>query len=275
MVSKNGYILVLDSGNGGKYTLKKIKKLLPNESYIFVEDDKNCPYGKKNKQKLKKIAKNLIRKLNFLYQIKIIVLACNTLSSTCLDSLSKQFPDVKIIPTFPVLKNFKKPTLILCTKATKRYNRGLKKYKQNENVFIESFPVLAKKIDENIEDLDKLQPFLDKKLEKYAYLDICNVVLGCTHFNLIKKQISKVLLKNSDEHYVKLSDKRIAKIFKTSEILKVDTIVFSKQPKCLNFYDASMSVAKNIKKHLEQNDLLSTQKYPTATLFVKTSEMIW
>lgn len=273
MALKNDFILVLDSGNGGKYTLKKIRKLLPNENYIFVEDDKNCPYGKKNKQKLKKIAKKLIKNLIFLYQIKVIVLACNTLSSVCLESLSKQFPSIKIVPTLPVIKNYKKPTLIMCTKATKKYNLGLKKCKHNLQIFIEGFSDLAKKIDENIENLDGLQPYLDKKLKKYVKLNICNVVLGCTHFNLIKKQISKCLLKDNQESFIKLTDKKVAKIFNTTS--KTETIVFKKQSKKINFYDGSLIVAKNVRNYLSYNNLLSAQKYPTATIYIKTSEMQW
>lgn len=269
----NASILVLDSGNGGKYTLKKIKKVLPNENFIFVEDDKNCPYGEKNKQKLKKIAKKLIKNLNFIYNIKLIVLACNTLSSTCLESLTKQFPSIKIIPTLPVIKNFKKPTLIICTKATQKYNLQVKKCKKNKNVFVEGFTDLAKKIDENIKNLDILQPFLDKSLKKYANMNISNVVLGCTHFNLIKKQITKSLIKSSEQSYVKLSGQKVNKIFNNNPNINVK--VFMQKCKTLNFYDASGIVAKNVKHYLTQNNLLSTQCYPTATIFVKTSEMMW
>ena len=272
-ISSEGYVLVIDSGNGGKYTLKKIQRLMPLENYIYVEDDKNCPYGSKNRQKLKKISKKLIKTLLSIYPIKLVVLACNTLSSACYDYLKSKFIGIKIIPTLPVFKDFKKNTLIMCTNATKKYNGNLTRYKNNSKVFVEGFSCLAKQIDENFENLDVLQPILDKKLKKYVQMHINNVVLGCTHFNYIKTQIAKSLIKNPEEKYVKLSKCATNKLLKTSDGNACQTVILTKKTRQLNFYEPSLLVAKQVKEFLTQNKLVCSNKYPTAVIYLKTSEM--
>lgn len=270
-INRDGNILVLDSGNGGKYTLNIIKKVLPNENYIFIEDDLNCPYGQKNKRKLTKISKKIIKKALNLYKIKIIVLACNTLSSACLSSLKKEFSHLPIIPTLPVLKKFKKNTLILCTTATKKYNKQFKTIKGSKKIQVVGFGNLAKKIDDNIDNLDILQPFLNKKLKKYANMDISNVVLGCTHYNLAKKQICNALLQNSEKSYVKLSSNRVKKIFNTKTETK--TQVFTKKHRNINFYEASPYVAKQVKQTLKAISLLSNSIAQGKTIYIKTSDL--
>ena len=71
-------ILVIDSGNGGKYTLNILIKFLPHENFIFFEDDTNVPYGKKSKKKLQKITQKNLNYLLKNYQIKLVIFACNT-----------------------------------------------------------------------------------------------------------------------------------------------------------------------------------------------------
>ena len=192
---KNGWILVIDSGSGGLFTLNKIKAVLPNENYIFYKDIKNCPYGNKTRFKLRKISFKIISDVQEKYTLKMVVLACNTLSSICLSYLQKKFPNLPIIATLPMLDDniLSKPTLILATKNTIKFNRDIRRVKRQKNVYVYGFSDLARRIDDCKKHYENLQPYLDKKMTKFRRKYLVNVVLGCTHFNYIKPQIETAL----------------------------------------------------------------------------------
>lgn len=192
-MKRTDYILVADSGEGGKYTLNRLKQRLPNENFIYFQDSKNAPYGNKSKRKLTKIATNNMRKLLKDYSIKLVVLACNTMSSVVIDSLRRTFIETVFVTIEPVINSSDIETLVLCTSLTKKFNRRLKAVRKNPKIKVYGFKTLAKKIDDNMKNLNALQPYISKKLKKYKKFEIKNVVLGCTHYNYIKPQISTAL----------------------------------------------------------------------------------
>ena len=77
---------IFDSGIGGVTVLKEIKKILPNENYIYYSDSKNNPYGDKEKEKIIEICDNILTKL-LKEDCKAIVIACNTASAISSDYL--------------------------------------------------------------------------------------------------------------------------------------------------------------------------------------------
>ena len=191
---KNSYILVLDSGNGGEYTLNEIKKILPNENFIMFKDTRNSPYGNKNKRKLLTLTINNIESILQNYNIKLVVIACNTLSTTILNELKEYFNNICFVGVFPSVEeavNSNKETLVLSTKSTLKLGKIDKNHKNNPKIRFYAFKHLAKMIDEHMNNLDYLLPYLNKKLRKYK--NVKNVVLGCTHYNYIKPQLKKVL----------------------------------------------------------------------------------
>lgn len=189
------WILVLDSGLGGKHTMQQIKEYLPHENYLLFMDKLNCPYGNKSRHKLKKIVTKNIKKLLRLYNIKLVVIACNTLSSMFSKYLQKTFYNIPFVFVLPKIQNslLQHPTLILSTKNTAKYNASLKKLKNTKNAYVLGFTNLAKQIDNCGQNYNLLQPYLNKKLKPFANKNIKNVVLGCTHFNYIKPQLQIAL----------------------------------------------------------------------------------
>ncbi len=268
-------ILVLDSGNGGLYTLNILKKNLPNENFIFVKDERNSPYGNKSKLKLKKLSKKLISFLLEKYKIKMIILACNTLSSTAFSYLKNNFQNLPIIPIYPVVKSFKKKTLILCTNSTKKHCAELKKVRKNSNVKIYGFSRLAKKIDENIKNLSVLQPFLNKKLKKFAKMHIRQVVLGCTHFNFIKPQIEKALLQNYDKNKDDITEKKYVKVsFQNKENCNQkgnkNLRIFRLNKDKISFIEGSVDLARKVQKILEVLSIKNHQKGLPSLILLNT-----
>ena len=100
----NRKIGILDSGIGGTTILKEIRKLLPNEDYIYYADTKNNPYGEKKKEEIEAIVKEIVDYLMTIKNCKMIVIACNTATTTCMKKLKQEYQDMIFIGTVPAIK---------------------------------------------------------------------------------------------------------------------------------------------------------------------------
>ncbi len=189
------YIFLFDSGNGGKYVLDVFKNIMPNENYIFYMDKDNCPYGNKPKNILKDIVTEIFDRVLSKYEIKLIVVACNTMGSMFDTYLRKRYKNYKILFIRPFINKtiLKNKTLLLATSNTIIYNKLIKKFKGSNNLYIKGFDDLAKRIDNVSGKFYILKSYLDKELTIFKNKNIKNIVLGCTHYNYIKKEILETL----------------------------------------------------------------------------------
>ena len=182
-------IAVLDSGLGGKSILNACKKLMPNENFVFFADTKNAPYGNKPKRELLKIAENLVQTVVDLFDPKIIVLGCNTLTANCIKHLRQKFYNKIFVGTepaiLPAMKKYKKNEVILfATKNTCKCFKNIKK------IYIKDLPKL---IDENINNLNVLNPILIQYFSRKKLKNIKGIILGCTHFIYLKENLKIIL----------------------------------------------------------------------------------
>ena len=189
---KDGFIAVIDSGIGGMSALLSLVKLMPNERYLYFSDSKNLPYGNKDIEELWRITKqNLNRILR--YNIKVLVVGCNTLSVNLLEQISA-YSKVKTFGVFPPINlglNFSKNTLLLSTNSTA-------KKCLNNGVDILALRTLAQSVERYKFNLDKIE--IDKELknsvfysDKYSNFNLLNyntLILGCTHYFFVKNEIS-------------------------------------------------------------------------------------
>lgn len=190
----NRPIGLLDSGVGGLTIWQEIVKKLPNESTIYIADSKNCPYGIKTAEEIYNLAKRLVAFLAT-QNVKLIVIACNTITVSCLDKLREEFKDVPIIGTVPVIKTAAEKTKkgkigILSTVQTSksRYQKDLiKKFAKDLEVLNIGTDKLVPLIEKG-KNVDSILPQILKPFEKIDVL-----ALGCTHFPLIKDKIQKIL----------------------------------------------------------------------------------
>ena len=99
----SGKIGVFDSGLGGLSILKELKRLLPNEDFLFYEDSINNPYGEKSEDELFEITSNIV---NYLLEnnCKMVVVACNTATTCCMKRLREKYPDTIFVGTVPAIK---------------------------------------------------------------------------------------------------------------------------------------------------------------------------
>ena len=184
-------IALIDSGVGGVNVLAKCAKTLPYD-YILLVDNKNAPYGNKTKIQLYNITKNNIDFLIKKYKLEAIIFACNTLSFTVFNEIK----DLYNIPMYRMefneeeINNSKKNILFFATKNTIKNNKKIITKNGWNSLYIKDLPLF---IDNNINRLYKIKNILLKKLNYYKNYNINTIVLGCTHFAIIKKQIKEIM----------------------------------------------------------------------------------
>lgn len=192
----NKKIGIFDSGIGGATVLKEIIKVLPNEDYIYYSDSINNPYGNKTGKEIIEICNNIVDKLINL-NCKVIVIACNTASAKAARNLRKKYKNILIIAIEPAYKMvhdyaYDDTTLVLATKGTiesEKFNLLYNKY-NNHKTYLLPCVGLAEIIEQD--EKEKIEKYLKKNLGIYKG-KVKNVVLGCTHYPFIKKEIRNVL----------------------------------------------------------------------------------
>ena len=187
---------VFDSGIGGLTVLEELKKLLPNEDYLFYADSKNCPYGEKSDTELYDITSNIVDYL-INKDCKIIVIACNTATTRCIKYLRDKYKDMTFIGTEPAIKvacdRDYKNILVMATPATIASERTSILVNDNkkdyENVYLVPCEGLADAIE--TDNFKKQEEIVSSIYEEYKDKEIDAIVLGCTHYPHIKDLISK------------------------------------------------------------------------------------
>ena len=186
-------ILVLDSGIGGLNTLKTLSCVAPN-NYVYFADYKNHPYGTKGAQSLIENSLVLIENLRSKFDVKGIVVACNTLTAVAIESIRKANDDIFVVGTEPALKLAKdsggKEILLLATPNTIKYSKIVNNFQSKVKFHTKAFPNLASDIEDNLDDLQALLPALRENLQNYDNVD--SVVLGCTHYLFVKPLLKKL-----------------------------------------------------------------------------------
>lgn len=184
---------VFDSGLGGLGIFRKIKMFLPYEDMIYYADNKNAPYGNKSEQKIKELTLNSLKLLEK-KGCDIIVVACNTATTSGIDYYRKKIKAC-IIGVVPVVKTAaqmttKKRIAVLATKYTVQslyLDDLIKKFAPKIKVKKIACEGWVSAIEKN-----KVNDSLLKKcLKNISGEDV--VVLGCTHFTLIKGHIQRLL----------------------------------------------------------------------------------
>ena len=231
---------ILDSGIGGVTVLREILKQNIHAKFIYYSDSKNNPYGDKSEDEVYSIVKTII---DYLLDkgCVVIVLACNTASTICVKRLREEYPDILFIAIEPAYKmvhdyNPKGKTLVMATEGTINSEKFLTLFNKydNKNTILLPCKGLAELIEEGNEV--KIDRYLDDNLSKYK--DIDNVVLGCTHYPLIKKNIRRVL------GNVKFFDGSLGVSKELVRQLELRGITFDNKSFSVDFIDSSGNVSK-------------------------------
>lgn len=187
----NNPIGVFDSGLGGLNVLKELRKVMPNENFIYLGDTKRFPYGQKSASTIIDIAK---QNVEFLIgkNVKLIVIACGTVTSQALDYLTQiyEIPIIGIIePTVLNLKEridkFDNTIGVIATKGTIRsraWEKAISKYIPNAEIISQPAPLLATMAEEGWIN-NKVAEYTIKEYMK-LFKNVDKLILGCTHYPL-------------------------------------------------------------------------------------------
>jgi len=188
---------LFDSGVGGLSVYKEIRQLLPQHNYMYLYDNEAYPYGELSEQVLIERVINLICRFVKSKDIDLVVIACNTASTIALSQLRKviSVPVVGVVPAIkPACKLSKKAVGLLATPATIKRNyieSLIHEFSNNVPVKMLGSTLLVHMAEQKLRgkpiDIECLKREMLSLIER---VDV--VVLGCTHFPLIRNELSQV-----------------------------------------------------------------------------------
>lgn len=184
---------LFDSGIGGLTVLKNLKERYPHNDYVYYGDNINIPYGNKTKEELFQLSSKVVEFL-ISKKVDLIIIACGTISSNCYNDLKNKYKitiiDI-ITPTIKKIKenNYQDITVLATTRTI------------NSHIFKNSLPNI--KVQEiecpTLASLIENRKYNEIDIDKYLRNSISdNVVLGCTHYPLIKHKINKNCIDMAD-----------------------------------------------------------------------------
>lgn len=191
---------IFDSGLGGLTVVSRIQRRLPREGIIYFGDTARVPYGTKSKETVTRFS---VENVEFLVRcnVKIVVVACNTASSLSLDFLKRCFrvPVVGVIrpgarAAAAITRN--KRVGVIGTKATVMsgaYQRELKSANPKIAVFVKSCPLFVPLVEEGWIDTAVTRQVASSYLKGFKSERIDTLILGCTHYPLLKRAIRGVV----------------------------------------------------------------------------------
>lgn len=173
-----------------------ISRILPAESFIYFGDTKHAPYGDKSEETIRRYSAEISR---FLLEsdCKAIVIACNTASALAYDFLVEKFPHLPIINVVDPVVNYVGSSInnkigIIATRATTKsgiYRRKLRKLNPHLNVVAAATPLLVGIVEEGFMNTKISAGAIEAYLGNKKFSDISSLILGCTHFPLLQKEI--------------------------------------------------------------------------------------
>lgn len=200
MKRRNRPIGIFDSGIGGLTVVKEIIQALPNEDIVYFGDTARVPYGNKSAQTIIGFS---VENVKFLlkFGVKLIIVACNTSSSLALPALRTKFK----LPILGVISSAVRKAVkispkgrigIIATRATVKsrcYQREIKKIERRTKAFVQACPLFVPLVEEGWTNeritLEVAQRYLAPLLKK----DIDTLILGCTHYPLLKNVLRKTV----------------------------------------------------------------------------------
>ncbi len=236
---------MMDSGLGGISVLREAVRVLPQEDFIYYGDSKNVPYGTRTTEKVQELTFNVVEKLRQEYNIKAMVIACNTATSASIKALREHYTDMPIIGIEPALKpavicSQGGRIIVMGTPMTMRlenYQRLMNMYKDEAEIVPLMCWGLAEYVEDGIKDHEGIKKYFDENLKPVLTEDTESIVLGCTHYPFLKKELRKYL-----------GDKNI------------------------NLIDGSRGTSSQLRRRLEEEGILRDEDHEGKVTFLNSSE---
>lgn len=186
---------VYDSGMGGLSLLARLLRDMPSYDYIYFGDTINAPYGEKTREEIRDLARKAVAKLISL-DCQALVIACNTATSAAEDVLREEF-DLPIFGMEPALNiamasGDRGTLLVMATNFTlsgSRYLKSVKVFEKERKIIPLPGPAFVRLVEEGITQGVRVRQELEKICQGIDLESVDGVVLGCTHFLFLQKEI--------------------------------------------------------------------------------------
>ena len=195
-VRKSAPIGVFDSGVGGLTVAREIMRHLPNENIVYFGDTARVPYGSKSKETIIRYARQIIHFLQT-QDVKAIVIACNTASALALEVVREEFD----LPILGVVEPGARAALavtetgkvgVIGTEGTVRsamYEKVIGEMDPNVEVVAKACPLFVPLVEEGFKKHHVTDEIIDYYLASMKESDIDALILGCTHYPLLRSKI--------------------------------------------------------------------------------------
>lgn len=199
MYHKEDHIAVFDSGVGGISVLRQLRRILPQESFLYFGDSANAPYGIRSTAQVQELTLAAAEKLLH-YPVKALVVACNTATAAAIGVLREKYPDLIIVGIEPALKlaadHFPGGRIgVMATAVTLReekFDLLLHRFGDSSTVSKIPAPGLVELVEAGKAESAEAEALLRQILCPYiGKLDA--LVLGCTHYPFAARPIRKIL----------------------------------------------------------------------------------
>lgn len=200
ILQKDAPIGVFDSGVGGLTVAREIMRQIPNEKIIYFGDTARLPYGSKSQETVTRFSKQIVRFLET-FHVKTIVVACNTASAYALDELEKEI-DIPIIGVVkPGARTAAEVTVsgrigVIATEATigsQIYTKYIKELNRDATVYGKACPLFVPLVEEGLWQDPVTDEIARRYLAELIDIDIDTLILGCTHYPLIRSTVGRVM----------------------------------------------------------------------------------
>jgi glutamate racemase len=191
---------VFDSGVGGLTVLQEIHRQLPRESTIYVGDTERCPYGPRPLREVKQFSFEIMRFL-MSREVKLVVVACNTATAAALTDIRKSFP----IPVVGVIRpgaeagalaSRNRKIGVVATAGTvksRSYFDNIKDINPAAEVWEQACPEWVDLVEAGKALAPETRPLVRKYLAPLQAKGIDTLILGCTHYPLLREPVEAVL----------------------------------------------------------------------------------
>lgn len=199
-------IALFDSGVGGLTVLSEVRRLLPQYDYLYLGDTARVPYGGRSQDV---IYGYVVEALEYLVGrgAKLVILSCNTASAEALRRIQQEWiprhhPEIKVlgvlIPTAEeaVRRSATKRIGVIATRSTvssKAYDREILKLLPEAQVISQACPLLVPLIEEGWAGKPETRMVLKKYLRPLKSNNVDTLILGCTHYPFVQKEIERII----------------------------------------------------------------------------------
>ena len=191
---------VYDSGFGGLSVWRELRRLLPNESLIYLGDGKNCPYGGRSREEITRFATEAVERL-VREGVKMVVVGCNTATTAAIDHLRSQWPELPIVGLEPAVKPACLTTktrriAVLATEHSLRSDMFLKtaqRYASDVEVVKVPGEGFVEIVEQDLEHTDEARRAVQRVVGQLRGKGVDKAVLGCTHYPFLRSAIAEAL----------------------------------------------------------------------------------